>query len=88
MANTPVDVWSCPDCRATYRMPGSREAAVFLAARRAAQVVHASRHGRRAFIDNRRRATDARPPGELPAEWADPQWAAPISEKDLERTDD
>lgn len=83
-----VDVWTCPDCQETYRMPGRWEAAVFLAARRAAQVVHASRHGRSALIRNRRRATDARPAGELPAEWADPDWAAPVSEKELERTED
>jgi len=71
-----VEVWSCPDCGQTYRMPRHWEAAVFLAARRTAQVVHASRHGRRALIENRRRASDARPAGELPAEWADPEWAS------------
>lgn len=77
-----VEVWSCPDCLATYRMPKHWEAAVFLAARRAAQTVHAARHGRSALITNRRRATDSRPPGELPAEWADPAWAHPAPEPD------
>jgi len=69
-------VWTCPDCGATYRMPGHWETAVYLAARRTAQVVHASRHGRRAFVENRRRASDARPPGALPVEWADPVWVS------------
>jgi hypothetical protein len=78
-----VEAWTCPDCGQTYRMPGNWEAAVYLAARRAAQVVHASRHGRRALFENRRRATDSRPPGELPKEWADPGWAA-VSEKELD----
>jgi len=75
-------VWTCPDCAQSYRMPAHWEAAVYLAARRTAQIVHASRHNRRALIENRRRATDSRPPGELPAEWADPAWAAPAPEKD------
>ena len=51
-----VDVWSCPECTAVYRMPSHWEAAVFLAARRAAQTIHASRHGRSALevaIDRR-----------------------------------
>ena len=78
-----VEVWTCIDCGATYRMPRNWEAAVYLAARRAAQVVHASKHGRRALIVNRRRATDARPPSELPAEWADPPWAAAPTEDEL-----
>jgi hypothetical protein len=78
-----IDVWSCPDCSKVYRMPRHWEAAVYLAARRAAQTVHASMHGRSALVRNRRRATDARPPGELPAEWADPDWAAPVSEREL-----
>ena len=51
--------------------------AVYLAARRTAQVIHASRHGRRALIENRRRASDSRPAGALPPEWADPSWAQP-----------
>jgi hypothetical protein len=80
-------VWTCPSCDKTYRCPGHWEAAVYLAARRAAQVVHASRHGHSALIRNRRRATDSRPPGELPTEWADPEWAAPVSEKELGSTD-
>jgi hypothetical protein len=70
-----VDVWSCPDCRATYRMPRHWEAAVFLAARRAAQTIHAARHGRSPMYRGRQRASDARPASELPAEWADPDWA-------------
>ena len=72
-----IEVWTCPECLATYRMPKHWEAAVYLAARRAAQVVHASRHGRSALVRNRRRATDSRPRGELPEEWADPEWAHP-----------
>lgn len=72
-----VEVWSCPDCLVVYRCPAGWEAAVFLAARRTAQIIHASRHGRRALIENRRRASDSRPPGELPPEWADPSWATP-----------
>ncbi len=83
-----LEAWRCPDCGQVYRVPGHWEAAVYLAARRAAQVVHASRHGRSALIANRRRATDSRPPGELPQEWADPSWAAPVTEKELERTED
>jgi hypothetical protein len=75
--------WSCPDCTTSYRAPNGWEASIWLAARRTAQVVHASRHGRSALIINRRRATDSRPPGELPAEWADPEWAAPVPEKEL-----
>jgi len=69
-------------------MPGHWESAVFLAARRAAQTVHASMHGRSALIRGRRRATDSRPPGELPREWADPDWAAPIAAHELERHDE
>lgn len=72
-----VEVWTCPDCNASYRCPAGWEAAVFLAARRTAQVVHASRHGRRALIERRRRASDPRPATELPPEWADPPWVEP-----------
>lgn len=74
-----IEVWSCPDCLATYRMPKHWEASVFLAARRAAQVVHAGKHGRQALVQGRRRATDPRPATELPAEWADP----PATSSDL-----
>jgi hypothetical protein len=82
LGRSDVEVWSCPDCSTTYRCPAGWEAAVFLAARRAAQVIHASRHGRSALIRNRRRATDPRPAGELPPEWADPEWAEPAPERD------
>lgn len=72
-----VDVWSCPDCGQVYRMPAHWEAAVFLAARRAAQTIHASRHGRSALLRGRARASDPRPRAELPSDWADPEWAEP-----------
>lgn len=72
-----VEVWTCPDCRHTYRCPATWEAAVFLAARRAAQVIHASRHGRREVLQRRRRSSDPRPADSLPPEWADPSWAQP-----------
>lgn len=42
-----TEVWSCPECTQTYRCPAGWETAPWLAARRAAQVIHASRHGRR-----------------------------------------
>lgn len=76
-----VDVWSCPDCGAVYRMPAHWEAAVFLAARRAAQTIHASRHGRSALLRGRARASDRRSREELPSEWADPEWAEPAPER-------
>jgi hypothetical protein len=76
-----VDVWSCPDCRATYRMPRHWESAVFLAARRMAQTIHAARHGRSAMLQGRQRASDPRPRAELPPDWADPVWAEPAPER-------
>jgi hypothetical protein len=73
-----IPVWTCPVCTTTYRMPAGWEAAVFLAARRTAQVIHASRHGRRdALQQRRRRSSDPRPASELPAGWGDPDWAEP-----------
>lgn len=59
-----VEVWSCPDCVATYRMPGSWEVAVWLSARRAAQYLHAERHGRPDIAERRRRRDDPPPEGE------------------------
>lgn len=57
----PVDVWTCPDCHHTYRCPGHWEAEVFLAARRAAQKVHARKHGRALLLERRRRWDDPAP---------------------------
>jgi hypothetical protein len=75
-----VEVWTCPvaGCGQSYRCPAGWEAAVFLAARRAAQVIHASRHGRRDVLLRRRRSSDPRPAQDLPPEWADPSWAQPL----------
>lgn len=77
MTRPDVEAWTCPECVQSYRCPAGWEAAVWLAARRAAQVIHASRHGRRDVIHRRRRASDPRPAGVLPPEWADPSWATP-----------
>jgi hypothetical protein len=60
---------------------------VFLAARRAAQVIHASRHGRRDVLHRRRRSSDPRPAGPLPPEWADPSWAQPLQPLGRRRDD-
>jgi hypothetical protein len=83
-----VEVWTCPEdgCGQSYRCPAGWEAAVFLAARRAAQVIHASRHGRRDVLQRRRRSSDPRPTDQLPPEWADPSWATPPPR--LRRRDD
>jgi hypothetical protein len=59
-----TEAWTCPDCQATYRAPGRWEVAVWLSARRAAQYLHAERHGRRDLLDRRRRRDD--PPPEEP----------------------
>ena len=75
-----AEVWTCPHCGKTYRMPGHWEAAVYLAARRAAQTIHASRHGYSALLRGRARASDRRPREELPPDWADPEWAEPAPE--------
>jgi hypothetical protein len=53
-----VTVWSCPDCARTYRMPGGWEVAIWLSARRAAQFLHAERHGRPLLAERRRRRDD------------------------------
>jgi hypothetical protein len=56
-----VEAWSCPDCPRTYRMPPGWEPAVWLSARRAAQYLHAERHGRPMIADRRRRRDDPQP---------------------------
>jgi hypothetical protein len=53
-----VEAWSCPDCARTYRMPPGWEPAVWLSARRAAQFLHAERHGRPMIAERRRRRDD------------------------------
>jgi hypothetical protein len=60
---------------------------VFLAARRSAQVIHASRHGRRDVLQRRRRSSDPRPADQLPPEWADPSWAQPLQPLSRRRDD-
>lgn len=50
--------WSCPDCGQVYRPPHTWQVPVWLGARRAAQVLHAEMHGRRALVERRRRLTD------------------------------
>jgi hypothetical protein len=59
-----AEVWTCPDCNRTYRMPGGWEPAVWLSARRAAQYQHAARHGRPTDLPERRRRRDDPPPEE------------------------
>jgi hypothetical protein len=56
----PVDAskWSCPDCLATYTSPPGWEVYVWAGARRAAQVIHAQRHGKAALTQRRRRLED------------------------------
>jgi hypothetical protein len=56
----PIDsaAWSCPDCNETFRSPPGWPVYVWAGARRAAQVLHAKKHGRSALIENRRRLTD------------------------------
>ncbi len=87
MTRPDVEVWSCPDCQQSYRCPAGWEAAVFLAARRSAQVIHASRHGRRDVLQRRRRSSDPRPADQLPPEWADPSWAQPLQPLSRRRDD-
>jgi hypothetical protein len=61
-----VEAWSCPDCARTYRMPPGWEPAVWLSARRAAQFLHAERHGRPMIAERRRRRDDPPPEEEPP----------------------
>lgn len=53
-----VEAWTCPDCGRTYKAPLNWEVAVWLSARRAAQYLHANRHGRPNIAERRRRRDD------------------------------
>lgn len=57
------EVWSCPDCAATYRKPRGWEDGPWLSARRAAIYLHADRHGRPLPEERRRRRDDPPPEG-------------------------
>lgn len=55
------EVWTCPDCIRTYRMPPGWEVPVWLSARRAAMYLHSERHGRPDIAARRRRRDDPPP---------------------------
>jgi hypothetical protein len=68
MEGLAAGAWTCPDCGRTYRSPLDWEVPVWLSSRRAAQYLHAQRHGRVALIERRRRRDDPPPEEDPPGE--------------------
>jgi hypothetical protein len=56
-----ADRWTCEHCNRTYHAPNDWEVPVWMAARRAAQILHAKRHGHGALFERRRRRDDPDP---------------------------